>query len=85
METVKQNIRMVEDFPEKGVVFIDLTTVFKKHECMKKIEDALYETYKNAGVTKVIGIDVTDVSFWKNSLAIIEEDINEFMRLSYEI
>ena len=57
METVKQNIRMVEDFPEKGVVFIDLTTVFKKHECMKKIEDALYETYKNAGVTKVIGIE----------------------------
>ena len=57
MQTVKQNIRMVEDFPEKGIVFVDLTTVFKKHECMKKIEDALYETYKNSSVTKVIGIE----------------------------
>ena len=57
MQTVKENIRMVEDFPEKGVVFVDLTTVFKKPECMKKIEDALYETYKNSGATKVIGIE----------------------------
>lgn len=36
-------------------------------------------------VTRVIGIDVTDVQFWKNSLAIIEEDINEFINLSYQI
>ncbi len=57
MQTVKENIRMVEDFPEKGVVFVDLTTIFKKPECMKKIEDALYETYKNSGATKVIGIE----------------------------
>lgn len=36
-------------------------------------------------VTRTINIDVTDAVFWKNSLAIIEEDINEFMKLSYEI
>ena len=36
-------------------------------------------------VTRTINIDVTDAAFWKNSLAIIEEDINEFMKLSYEI
>lgn len=36
-------------------------------------------------VTRTINIDVTDTAFWKNSLAIIEEDINEFMKLSYEI
>ena len=57
METVKQHIRKVVDFPEKGIVFIDLTTVFKEHECMKRIEEALYETYKNSGATKVIGIE----------------------------
>ncbi|MBR6685964.1 MAG: adenine phosphoribosyltransferase, partial [Paludibacteraceae bacterium] len=57
MESVKKEIRMVEDFPEKGIVFVDLTTVFKKPECMKKIEEALYETYKNSGATKVIGIE----------------------------
>ena len=57
MQTVKENTRMVEDFPEKGIVFVDLTTIFKKPECMKKIEEALYETYKNSGATKVIGIE----------------------------
>lgn len=57
MESVKKEIRMVEDFPEKGIVFVDLTTVFKRPECMKKIEEALYETYKNSGATKVIGIE----------------------------
>lgn len=36
-------------------------------------------------VTRTINIDVTDAKFWKNSLAIIEEDINEFIKLSYEI
>lgn len=36
-------------------------------------------------VTRTINIDVTAEDFWKNSLAIIEEDINEFIKLSYEV
>lgn len=57
MESVKQKIRMVKDFPEKGIVFVDLTTIFKRHDCMKKIEDVLYNTYKDAGITKIVGIE----------------------------
>lgn len=36
-------------------------------------------------VTKTIGIDVTNPQFWRDSLKIVEEDIEEFMKLSYEI
>ncbi len=57
MENVKKHIRKVQDFPEKGVVFIDLTTVFKRPGCMKKIEEELYELYKDKGITKVVGIE----------------------------
>jgi len=36
-------------------------------------------------VTKTIGIDVSQPEFWKDSLQIIAEDIEEFMKLSYEL
>lgn len=40
---------------------------------------------KVADVTKIMNIDVHDVNFWRNSLKLIEEDIEEFIKLSYEI
>ncbi|WP_300383359.1 M3 family oligoendopeptidase [Clostridium sp.] len=36
-------------------------------------------------VTKIMNIDVHDVNFWRSSLKLIEEDIEEFIKLSYEI
>ena len=36
-------------------------------------------------VTRTIGIDVTSADFWNDSLKIIADDINEFIRLSYEV
>lgn len=46
---------------------------------------ALTGKQKIADVTKVMGIDVHDIEFWRNSLSIIEQDIEEFVKLSYEI
>ena len=46
---------------------------------------ALTGKSKIADVTKVMGIDVHDVEFWRASLKTIEEDIEEFVRLSREI
>lgn len=50
-------------------------------------EELLALTGKNkiADVTKVMDIDVHDIEFWRSSLRIIGEDIEEFIRLSYEI
>ena len=36
-------------------------------------------------VTEIMNINVKDINFWRNSLKVIEEDIEEFIKLSYEI
>ena len=48
-----------------------------------KYEQFLSMTGKNdlETITKSIGIDITKPEFWRNSLKIIEEDIQNFIRL----
>ena len=50
----------------------------------KDYEKLLSITGKNkiADVAKVMGIDINDAEFWRNSLKTIEEDIEEFIDLS---
>ncbi len=50
----------------------------------KDYEKLLSITGKNkiADVAKVMGIDINNKEFWRNSLKTIEEDINEFIELS---
>lgn len=57
MNYVKGCVRDVVDFPQKGVIFRDLTTAFKDPKALKIIGDSLTEIYKNKGITKVIGIE----------------------------
>lgn len=57
LEQVKQKIRDVYDFPQKGIVFRDLTTAFKDAESLGTISDALKAKYEGLGVTKVVGIE----------------------------
>ncbi|MDO4727049.1 MAG: adenine phosphoribosyltransferase [Porphyromonadaceae bacterium] len=57
IEDVKTHIRDVCDFPQKGIVFKDLTTAFKDAECMRFFEDEMYKLYKDKGITKVVGIE----------------------------
>lgn len=49
-------------------------------------EKLLSITGKNnlSDVAKVMGIDISNKEFWKNSLKTIEEDIEEFIRLSHK-
>jgi pepF/M3 family oligoendopeptidase len=56
----------------------------KGQEFAKDYEQLLAITGKNklTDVAKFIGIDISDKEFWKNSLKIIEEDINKFIELS---
>ena len=44
-ETLKANLREIPDFPIPGILFYDVTTLFK------------YEMYKDKGITKVVGIE----------------------------
>lgn len=51
------NLRVIPDWPIKGVNFRDVTTLFKSPECVKIISDAMYDLYKDKGITKIVGIE----------------------------
>ena len=51
------NLRSIPDFPIKGINFRDVTTLFKSGECLRIMEDELYEIYKDKGITKIVGIE----------------------------
>lgn len=57
MEYIKSKIRDVYDFPTKGIVFKDLTTVFKDPRALHIIGWDLSQLYRDKGVTKVVGIE----------------------------
>ena len=57
MEYVKSKVRDIIDFPQKGIVFKDLTTVFKDPRALHLISWDLAKLYKEKGVTKVVGIE----------------------------
>lgn len=56
-EKMLANLREVPDFPIPGILFYDVTTLFKNADCLKEMLDALYEQYKDKGITKVVGIE----------------------------
>ena len=57
MEYIKSKIRDVIDFPQKGVLFKDLTTAFKDPRALHIIGWDLSQLYRDKGVTKVVGIE----------------------------
>ena len=57
MEYVKSKIRDVYDFPKKGIIFRDLTTMFKDARAMHIVGWDLAQQYRDKGVTKVVDIE----------------------------
>ncbi len=51
------NLRSIPDFPQKGINFRDVTTLYKNAECMQIMVNELYELYKDKGITKIVGIE----------------------------
>lgn len=56
-ETLISSIREIPDFPIPGILFYDVTTLFKNPAALQELSDTLYEMYKNKGITKVVGIE----------------------------
>lgn len=52
-----ENLRCIPDFPQKGINFRDVTTLFKSNECLQEMLNELYELYKDKGITKIVGIE----------------------------
>lgn len=57
MDYVKSKIRDVVDFPKPGIIFRDLTTMFKDPRAMHTVGWELAQLYRDKGVTKVVGIE----------------------------
>lgn len=56
-EKLIKSIREIPDFPIPGILFYDVTTLFKNSEALKELSDILYDMYKDKGITKVVGIE----------------------------
>ncbi len=56
-ETLAKSIREIPDFPIPGILFYDVTTLFKDPATLQELSDILYEMYKDRGITKVVGIE----------------------------
>lgn len=57
LEELKKSIRDVPDFPSKGILFRDLTTMIKNGAELHLMSTALADLYRDKGVTKVVGIE----------------------------
>lgn len=56
-EDIRNSIRNIPDFPIKGIQFKDITTALKDGAILRKIAEEMYETYKDKGITKIVGIE----------------------------
>ncbi|MBO7546395.1 MAG: adenine phosphoribosyltransferase [Paludibacteraceae bacterium] len=56
-QEVKNAIRNIPDFPQKGIQFKDLTTVFVRPDCLTWLKQQMVNKYQGKGITKVIGIE----------------------------
>lgn len=54
---MKGLIRDIPNFPSKGIIFRDLTTLLKNGEALHLMGDKLADLYRGLGVTKVVGIE----------------------------
>jgi adenine phosphoribosyltransferase len=54
---LKKYIRDIPDFPKKGILFHDVTTLFKSTEAFNFVVNALAERYKNKEIGYVAGIE----------------------------
>lgn len=45
-EELISGIRVIPDFPTKGIMFQDVTTLFKDPDCLSELSDRIYDLYK---------------------------------------
>jgi adenine phosphoribosyltransferase len=63
MEQLKAAIREVPDWPKKGILFYDVTTLLKRADRFRETVDALISPYKNRKVDLVAGIEARGFIF----------------------
>ena len=56
-ESIKSKIRTVPNWPKKGIMFKDVTTLIKNSEGFKETIDHFFKRYKDKKIDKVVGIE----------------------------
>ena len=57
LDELRDFIRNVPDFPKKGIVFRDITTLLKDKSAFQKTIDIMYEKYKAVHIDKVVSVE----------------------------
>ncbi len=63
MIDLKERIRSIPDFPKKGILFRDITTLIKDEEAFKEALERLAEPFKGRGIDKVAAIEARGFIF----------------------
>ena len=50
-------IRDIPDFPKKGIIFKDITTLLKDKDAFKYVIDQMVDKYKDKNIDKIVGIE----------------------------
>lgn len=60
---LKKLIREVPDFPKKGILFYDITTLLKDKAGLRMVIDALADHYRGTGIDTILGIEARGFIF----------------------
>lgn len=63
MDSLKQLIREVPDFPKPGILFYDITTLLKDKHGLRRAIDGLKSNFGDKGVDLVLGIEARGFIF----------------------
>jgi len=63
IDGLKKSIRDVPDFPKKGILFKDLTTLLKDRQRFKESIELISSIYQNKKIDKVVGIEARGFIF----------------------
>lgn len=63
VEELKNSIRDIPDFPKKGIIFKDVTTLLKDGKKFQEAIDCIVERYKGKKIDKVVSIEARGFIF----------------------
>ena len=58
-----KHIRKISDYPQKGVLFYDITTALEKGQVLRYMVDELLKPFVGLEINKVVGIDARGFLF----------------------
>ena len=60
---IKSKVRSIPDWPIKGVIFRDITTLLQDPAAHREISAIFYDRYANKNIDKIVGIDARGFLF----------------------